>query len=319
MSDFKGKNILIIGVTGFIGSNLANELVSQGANVHGIIREGSDTWRVKKDDGVTLHYGDITDFENIKELANKIKPHVIYNLAASKSSSTALGNKINFTTSANINIAATQNLLEATAHIDYEKFIQIGSASEYGPMDHPIKETDRPEPHTYFGTTKLAGTLSAIQFAKTNKKPVTVLRLFSVYGYMEPKTRFIPRAIRGVYDGSVIALAPPGYKNDCIFIEDVVSACLRAALSNDTVGEIINIGTGVETTNQDIVSIIEDITGNSSDTTLGEFDPHIYDSFSWVADTTKAKEVLKWSPKHTLKEGLEKSIKWIQNNDMDAV
>lgn len=318
MSEFKGKNILIIGVTGFIGSNLANEFVSLGANVHGIIREGSDTWRLTEDNGVTLHYGDITDFDDIKQLADKIQPHIIYNLAASKSSSTAISNKINFSIMAAINTAATQNLLEATAHIDYEKFIHIGSASEYGAMDHPIKETDRPEPHTYFGTTKLAGTLSAVQFAKTHNKPVTVLRLFSVYGYMEPKSRFIPRAITGVYEGSAITLAPPGYKHDCVFIEDVVSACLKAALSRKATGEIINIGTGTESTNQDIVDIIEGIVGNNVETTVGEFDPHIYDSFSWIADITKAKETLDWSPQYNLKEGLKKSIASMVNIEMGS-
>lgn len=309
MEQIKGKRVLIIGISGFIGSNLASKLLESGAELFGLIRQGSDLWRIERiKENIKLHYGDITDFDSVKNIVDEVNPHIIYNLAASKNSPAMARNKLSYAFIAAINIAATQNLLEATAHIDYERFIQIGSAAEYGAMNHAIKETDRPEPHSYFGTTKLAGSLSAINFSKVKKKPVSVLRFFSVYGYDEPASRFIPKAIKNIIEGREIEVAPCGYKHDCVFIEDVVDGCIKAAVNDKAVGEIINIATGVESTNEQIVNILEELTGRSANIYVGEFDSHLYDSFRWVADISKANELLGWSPKHNLKEGLEKTL-----------
>ena len=87
-----------------------------------------------------------------------------------------------------------------------------------------------------------------------------------------------------------------------VFVEDVASACIQAALSDCVDGEIINIGTGIATSNEDLVRIIEDSLHKKINVAVGAYAPHKTDTTAWSADITKAKKLLNWQPRYTLQE-----------------
>src|SRR5581483_3388167 len=142
------------------------------------------------------------------------------------------------------NIIATKNLLFASQDIPYSCFINTGSSSEYGLKRHPMKETDFLEPLSYYAVTKASATLLCQAFAKLHNKPIITFRLFSVYGPLENKTRFIPSAISAGIHDTVLPLTEGIVRRDFIYIDDVIDAYIHATHLPAKPGEIYNIGTG---------------------------------------------------------------------------
>jgi len=205
------------------------------------------------------------------------------------------------------NVVLTKELLEASRSISNLKaFIYVGSSSEYGRKTKPMKETDFLDPTTMYEATKGAGTLLCQAFAKSCGVPVVIARPFSLYGEFEPKHRFIPTIIKSIYPLTkkrTLLKVSPGV-HDFIHIDDFIDGLLMLA-ENPQPGEIYNFGTGVQTSNEELVKLIEKIVGRKTHKQI--IPPlHAYDSDSWVADNTKAKK-LGWTAR-SLEDGLKQVI-----------
>lgn len=309
MDTLRGRRVLVTGAAGFIGANLVRDLARQGAEVHAVVRASTDLWRIADIlPNLHLHRVDLIDREGLKSTVRRIPPEVIFHLTAHgvsplhKDSSEVLGT----------NVLGTVNLLEATAPLDYHRLVHFGSSLEYGPKNTRMSESDLLEPVTFFGATKAAATLICQQFARAHRRPVVVLRPFSVYGYWEAPTRLVPTAILAILRNQEISLTSPGYRRDLIFVEDVVEACLLAVQADNAACEIINIGTGQQWANEKVVEMVEAIGGRKARVRVGEYPPRPSDTHHWVADIRKAKRLLGWEPRHTLRSGLEKTVSWFR-------
>ncbi len=310
MDYLKGKKILITGAAGFVGSNLAGTLLHHGADVHLFIRPGSRLWRLEEIlPGLNLHFVDLADGEKVQEKVRHIRPQIIFHIAASGVSHRQKDRR----SILNSNIFGTLNLLEAASQIACERFVYTGGSSEYGIKNTPMKETDVPDPSTFYGMSKAAQTLLCRQFAKEYSYPVVILRLFSVYGFWEPAERLVPTVIKAALHNQEMALTAPGYRRDFIFIEDVIDACLSAVTAVVNNGEIINVGSGRQWANEEVVEIVKNLVpGWKSHVKIGGYPAHLSDSGYWVADIRKAKQQLGWEPRFNLKEGLAKTISWFR-------
>ena len=206
------------------------------------------------------------------------------------------------------NVILTQELLEATRFLpNLKAFIYIGSSSEYGRKSRPMKETDYLDPTTMYEATKGAGTLLCQAYARSRGVPVVIARPFSLYGKHEPAHRFIPTVINKIINNETISIAPGVH--DFIHIDDFIDGLLMIA-EDPKPAEIYNFGTGVQTSNEELVSLIEKIMKKKANK---EIVPplHTYDSDSWVADSTKA-SLLGWKPR-SLEDGLAEIINQILN------
>lgn len=202
------------------------------------------------------------------------------------------------------NILLTQQLLEYSRKLPKLKaFVAIGSSSEYGRKDHPMTEEDYLDPTTMYEATKGAATLLCQAYARTYGVPVMIARPFSVYGLHEPKKRFIPTVIKNVRSKRPISLAPGVH--DFIHVDDFIDGLLLLA-DNPLPGEIFNFGSGVQTTNRELVTTVETLLNKKA-----HINPiaqlHTYDSDHWVADSSKAIS-LGWKPKYSLTTGLQQVI-----------
>ncbi len=302
MSGIQGKRLLITGVTGFIGANLARELLRRGGEVHALVRPGSRLWRVKDIvPQITVHQADVTNLSELERAVNEVRPQMIFHLARSIQ---------DYSDMLRTNIMGTANLLQATAPLGYERLIHLGSSTEYGMKNKPIKESDTIEPVTNYAASKAAATILCQQFARASNKPVVILRPFSVYGYWEDPTRLIPTTILAAMRRGEISLTAPGYRRDWVFIEDLLEACILAMQNEKVVGETINIGSGKQSTNEDVVDKVQTLFGQKIRVHVGAYTPRPVDTDFWVADVRKAKRLLRWEPRHTLEEGLTKTISW---------
>jgi nucleoside-diphosphate-sugar epimerase len=286
---------------------LARRLLALGHEVHALLKGTSDRWRLAGiARSLAQHDLDLRDEEGLRSLLLRIKPDVIYHLAAHGA--------YPFQTDADAviqtNILGTWNLLKASSSIDYEAFVNTGSSSEYGWKDFAMRETDLLEPNSYYSVAKCAQTLLCQHFAKTHRKPVATFRLFSVYGPWEEPSRLIPTLVRRCLDGQELELVPPETARDFVFVDDVVDAYLRLPELAKLGGEILNIGTGVQSTIKDVVSAVLAETHSNVACHWGRMKPRIWDSTIWVADITKSGRLLRWRPETTLERGIARTVAW---------
>jgi hypothetical protein len=172
------------------------------------VRDGAGLWRLRGiEQKVHLHTGDITAAERLRDLVLAIQPSVVYHLAVHG----AYPDQIDADRIILTDIFGTWNLLKACAEADYKVFVNTSSSSEYGAKLYAMRETDLPEPSSYYAVAKCAQTLVCQNMARADRRPVNTFRLFSVYGPYEAPSRLIPTIIRRCLEGKdleMISLLP---------------------------------------------------------------------------------------------------------------
>lgn len=302
---------MITGATGFIGSCLLRKLVARNEKVHLLVRKKAQAWRIRDMlRNTTVHFSDLSDESTLTKLVKKIKPDIIYHLATYG----AYPFQDNAEVCIKTNIAGTLNLLKATSRIDYELFVNTGSSSEYGFKKLPIKETDSLEPVSYYAVSKCAQTLLCTYFAKERKKPIVTLRPFSVYGPYEDRNRFIPVLLKSLFFQKQMNLVSPDIARDWVYVDDMVNAYLLIRELRCYSGEVFNIGTGKQTTIKEVVGLAAKITGKTTHCIWGGMNNRKWDTPHWVADVTKTKKLLGWSPQFDLRLGLSATWTWFIKN-----
>ena len=190
------SKIIVTGASGFVGANLVKKIMNKN-EIHIFTRKESDTWRlndIKSEINVQT-----INFENknkIQSVVNKIKPDYVFHLATY--GGYPFQQDVNTIVDSNIqnSIYLMQSLSE---YGRLEKFINIGSSSEYGPKTKPMKEIDLASPIFPYGIAKLTQTNFAKYFFIKNGLPSVTLRLFSVYGPLEEPGRLIYDIMTSVY------------------------------------------------------------------------------------------------------------------------
>ena len=306
------NRVFITGGSGFIGANLIRKLLVHNYQVHVLVRSKKIPWRLHEiKTQISLYYGDITNSILLKKILYKIKPDYIIHLATFGSYPSQVDlNKIITT-----NVIGTKKLLEASKNIPYKRFINTGSSSEYGFKDKAMKETDFCDPISYYGLTKLATTHLCKVFAQIYNKPIITLRPFSVYGPFEEPSRFFPTIIKSLIKKQPINITPGYQRRDFIYVDDVVSAYVKSLKINLTKnGDVFNIGTGKEYSNDEVVKKLFDITKQSTNIKKGAYQKRSWDTNHWKANIKKTKKTLKWKPMYSLDKGLEKMYFWMKKN-----
>jgi nucleoside-diphosphate-sugar epimerase len=307
VSTWAGRRVLVTGAAGFIGARLVHRLLHEGAQVHALVRPGGDLARLRGvRNRVALKPADLRDAGAIAEAVRAAAADVYLHLgAAGVRHDTRRDDELMA-----VNAAGTSTLLEAAALLPWSRFVHVGGSSEYGPRDHPLRESDEPRPSTAYGAAKAEATRRARRFAQASGRPVVVLRPFSVYGPGEPPSRLVPSAIAAARRGTELPLTVPGFRRDLVHVDDVVEACVRAVERELAPGEVINVGTGTQSANEEVVDAVGRACGRPVRTRPGAYAPRASDTSCWVADTTHAAHVLGWRARRSLDEGLRDTVAW---------
>lgn len=301
------KPVVITGGGGFIGSNLTRKLLALGYQTHILVHNKSNLWRLNDvKNEILLHSVDIRD-KKIVDLMKKISPFAVFHLATYSS----YRNQMDVREMADVAFNGTLNLLMATKDIPYKIFVNTGSSSEYGFKDKPMKENDLLEPISFYAATKAGQTHLCNVFSSQYGKSITTIRPFSVYGPYEQKDRFIPTIIRSLISGKPIKLTAGEQRRDFIYIDDLIEVYTKTLeYTEDLVGKILNAGTGIEYTNDQVVDALFKVTGKTVLIEKGKFPKRIWDTPHWVADITQAKRLINWEPKFSIEKGLLATYNW---------
>lgn len=260
---------LVTGSHGFIGSKLCEALIQEDIQVIQLNRE----WLLSPDLG---------------EYLKKIHIDYVFHCAA-------YGNmrfQKDSVQIVNANIIGTFNLLYALPPV--KACVLLGSSSEYGTGHTVMKESTLPRPQSFYAASKIAATALGQVFAKEN--PVVTVRPFSVYGEGEAEFRFIPSIIRAKQLHEPFTLTED-IRHDWIHVNDFITGVLIVAKYADKLrGQIVNLGTGRETYNSQILKHV-----------WPRYEGKLpkKDKGHWKADITLANS-LGWTPKISLEEGLDR-------------
>ena len=308
------STFLITWANGFVWANLVHELIRLGADdVHIILRETSDVWRIESILGkVHVYYISLSDFEWLNNITQKIRPRIIYHLAAAWAYIGRNGSWID--SLVETNILGTINLVNACNNIWFDFFINTWSNSEYGTKDCPMNESDILEPNNEYGVTKSAATLYCSYFWKKEQLPIYTFRLFAVYGYFEDSTRLIPSIMTSYIQWKIPNLSRPTSVRDFIFIEDVVQYYLNVDSIHEDFGGIFNIWNWQQYTIWKIVNMIQNFVWSHVEPVYGMQQLRQKEPTTWLADMTKTSLVFSSVKRTEIQDWLSKTYQWFKEN-----
>jgi nucleoside-diphosphate-sugar epimerase len=308
----KTKRVIVTGASGFVGAHLARRLLYDGHDVHLLVRENYTPWRIESIQSEThLHRVDLGNRETLTNVVRKIQPDWVFHLAAygSYSSQADLYKMIQ------TNVIGTANLVEACMKVGFEAFINTGSSSEYGFKSHAPSEKEWLEPNSPYAVTKASATLFCRYTSQFKNVHLVTLRLYSVYGPYEEPTRLIPTLILYGLRGELPPLVNQNVAHDFIYIDDVIDAYLLAAsVSGQEPGAIYNVGTGVQTSMEEVVRTVQQVLQFNVKPNWGSMPNRHWDIPVWVADNNKIREALSWYPKYNFEQGFRLMLNWFQNS-----
>lgn len=305
--------VLITGGAGFIGSYLCEDYVREGhtvlcldnflsgnlVNVRHLL--GHRNFKLVK--------GDIRDFDLLERISRDVD--VIFHLAAQiHVDRSYVEPKLTY----EINVMGTQNVLEVARIFDVKKVVHTSTSEVYGsaqyvPIDekHPL---DAPHP---YGASKIAADRMCSAYIQTYGMNISIPRFFNIFG---PRQRDIGYGgVISIFTRRVLNGKPPviygsGLQTrDYTYIEDAVKA-FDLILNHKPALEPVNFGTGREVSILDLANMIIDLCGKKGSVKPVHVEARIGEVNQLIANASKAKKLLKWTPKYDLKEGLKAFIQW---------
>lgn len=303
---------LVTGGAGFIGSNLADELIRQGAKVR--IIDNFVTGNRENLEEITgdfdLVEGDLNNDDALQRAISDID--VVFHQAALPSVPRSVDNPRE-THQACVN--ATFNLLLKAKDSSVRRVVYAGSSSAYGDQPTlPKVETMNPEPLSPYAASKLMGEYYCRVFSQVYGLETLSLRYFNVFGprqdpsstYSGVISRFIDALMQ---DDKPVIYGDGEQSRDFTYIANVVNANLRAAETNLGIGEVMNVANGERVSLNELLETLKGITGR--DKTNAEYQPERKgDVKHSQADNTRAVEWLGYEKLVGLEDGLRKTIDW---------
>ncbi|TGA98090.1 NAD-dependent epimerase/dehydratase family protein [Sporolactobacillus shoreae] len=304
--------ILVTGAAGFIGSHLCERLLQdenhQVVGIDGLINEKKLRLRnlnhlIEFEDSRFQFYPINLQTADLDPLLQDVD--VVYHLAGMPGVRSSWGS--DFNQYVENNILATQRLLEACRGRSLKKFIYISTSSVYGEKHGKVPESSIPQPLSPYGVSKLSGEHLCRVYYKNEGIPIVILRYFTVYGPRQRPDMAFHRFIRNIIEDQPVPVYGDGKQTrDFTFISDCVEGTVSVLYAKNVIGETINIGGLERASVLEILTLLEGyfrkkVNINFSGEPKGE------PKHTW-ADIDKAKNLLNYQPRVSLKTGLAKEI-----------
>ncbi|RUS46984.1 NAD-dependent epimerase/dehydratase family protein [Cohnella sp. AR92] len=296
---------LVTGGAGFIGSHLTEALCLNGAEVH-VVDNLSSGIRDHVHPAARLHVADITH-DSISSVIQTIKPDIVFHMAAQADVQSSILDPAH---DSNTNVVGTLRLLEACKRSDVRKLIFSSTSAVYGEVNSLRKQENMaPSPISFYGLSKETAERSLYLYHRLRRLRFTILRYSNVFGprqcshgeggvisvFLSKLKRGLPLTIHGTGEQT----------RDFIYVRDVVEANLAAVGRGD--GETINVSSGLRTSINQLVSLLEGIHGPDLRVEYDLARPgDIMDS---CLDNGNAERLLDWRPQVSLMEGLEETYR----------
>ena len=273
--------MLVTGAAGFVGACAVRALLGRGHDVHAVVRPGSAPWRLPGLGGRLVQHGvDLGDGDAVKALLLAVRPAAVVHLATHGAYERQSDSRAMLQT----NILGTLHLLEASLKVGVGLFVRAGSSSEYGFKTEPMRETDRLEPNSVYavGEGRPDAPLRAGRRASGSgsRGLPAVLRLRTVGGADAADPDADPAGPRRLAAGDGGARGRARFR----LRRRRPGSPPRFRRLAELRGDVINLGTGVETTLREVVAAVLELTGSRSEVRWGAMPARRWDTDRWVAD-----------------------------------
>lgn len=313
-----GDILLITGVAGFIGSNLAEKCLELGFRVRGIDNfSNGNIENIKEfltNNNFEFYEGDICDYKLCEKICKDVK--YVFHEAAWGSVPKSINRPLDYTLN---NILGMHNMLHASYVNNVKTFVYASSASVYGDNDDKIKKVGREGNllSPYALTKQTDEEIAKLYYRVYNFRTIG-LRYFNVFGKKQnPYSEYsavIPKFTKAILENKDIIINGTGTQSrDFTYIDNVVDANLKACVAPESAnGRIFNVACGKNTSVNDIYKILSDILKKDTNVKYGE--ERKGDIKNSLADIEETYNVLKYKPIYNVREGLEKTVKWYVEN-----
>ena len=318
--NISGKQVLVTGADGFIGSHLVEALIKEGCKVRAFVYYNSfnswgwiDSFSQELKDQIEIFAGDIRDPNGVKEAMKGID--IVFHLAALIAIPFSYHSPDSYV---DTNIKGTLNVLQAARDSNVEKILVTSTSEVYGNALYvPIDEKHPFQGQSPYSATKIGADRIAESFYRSFNSPITIVRPFNTYGPRQSARAVIPTIITQLLSGKAeIKLGSITPTRDFNFVKDTANGFVEIAKSDKVIGEEINIAT------EDEISI-----GELAQEMINQINPKaviITDEVRirpekseverLLGSNQKIKSLTSWQPQYDLKDGIAETVEWLKNN-----
>ncbi|MFF4196138.1 NAD-dependent epimerase/dehydratase family protein [Nonomuraea sp. NPDC001831] len=307
--------VLVTGGAGFIGSNLVDRLLADGHEVVAVddLSSGSrdNLVNAAESDRFSLHVLDVRD-PAIIGLAAELRPEVICHLAAQISVRRSVADPVH---DARLNVEGTASVLTAAKEGTTRKVVFASSVAVYGrPATIPVPGDAPTDPRSPYAASKLSAEIYLATFRALYGLEYTTLVLSNVYGPRQSpdgEAGVVSIFTDALLNGTPTVLYGDGTQTrDYVYVDDVVDGFVRACGSEGN-GRRFNLGTGIQTTDRRLHSLIADAAGAPDKPGFAQ--PRLGDLPAMAVDPVPAHEGLRWEPRTDLPTGVKSTVAWARS------
>lgn len=304
--------VLVTGGAGFIGSTLVDRLLAEGHEVAAVDDMSGgrpeNLVNASRSPAFSLHELDIRD-PALTDVAAAFRPEVVCHLAAQISVRKSVADPVH---DARVNVEGTINVLEAARRSGARKVVYASSVAVYGrPKELPVPGDATPDPRSPYAASKLGGELYLATYRALYGLEYTTLVLSNVYGPRqspEGEAGVVAIFTDALLNGKPTVVYGDGTQTrDYVFVADVVDAFARAC-GPDGDGRRFNIGTGVQTTDRELHSLVAAAAGVPDEPRFAP--PRLGDLPAMAVDPGPAFDGLGWRPRYDLPTGIKITVDW---------
>ena len=315
--DWSHQTVLVTGAGGFIGSHLAERLVTMGARTRALVRYNSaHSWgwidHLPAKDHLEVVMGDIRESDSLREAMRGAD--IVFHLAA------LVGIPYSYQSPGSYvrtNIEGTLNLLQAALHAEVGLVVHTSTSEVYGSAQYvPIDEDHPLQGQSPYSASKIGADKLAEAFHLSFQLPVATVRPFNTFGPRQSARAIVPTIITQALTQPEVRLGDVTPSRDFNYVQDTVEAFIRTAECPQAIGKVLNVGSGREVSIQDLAATVLSLLGKQIPMVRDEerVRPERSEVQRLCADNTRAREMVGWSPSFTLEQGLTQTIEWIDQH-----
>ena len=322
MSEFwKDKRVLVTGAGGFIGSQLVERLLAEGARVRAFVRYTSraDTGYLRfappeLSGALEIASGDLREWHTMRQAVQGCS--IVLHLGALISIPYSYQHPYEV---AEVNFMGTLNILMACRELGVRRLVHTSTSEVYGTARRvPIDESHPLQGQSPYSASKIGADKLAESFFCSYDLPVVTVRPFNTFGPRQTARAVIPAIISQALTKDTIQLGNLSTKRDFTYVSDTVQGFLCAAEAPSVEGQVFNLGTGQEIAIGEIAQKIIRMVGKPAPPAI-EVDPERLrpepsEVMRLLSDHSLARERLGWKPEVSLDQGLEQTIAWVREH-----
>lgn len=316
---WKDKTVLVTGAGGFIGSQLVESLLAQGARVRAFVRYNSraDAGLLRLvppelRDSLEVVGGDLREWQPVRQAVRDCE--VVFHLGALISIPYSYHHPYEV---AETNFMGTLNILMACRYLGTQRLIHTSTSEVYGTARQvPINESHPLQGQSPYSASKIGADKLAESFFCSYDLPVVTLRPFNTYGPRQSGRAVIPAIISQALTRDTIHLGNLTTRRDFTYVSDTVRGFLRAAEAEQVEGQVFNLGTGEDISIHDLAQRIVRMVGRPVELVVDpeRLRPELSEVMRLISDHSRAEECLSWTPDVSLEDGLEHTIAWVRTH-----